>query len=792
MKGKIAKEIQLKEVEDILLSENRLEITFKEIQGYVPVLKFSFIGDYLSISCVLDKTDDYLSSDKQKVVLIRNNFIYMNETSKYYVEVLKEPFEFCIRDNNHNTFIGSNCAFGEFLSVIFDSDDNVKSLKLNLKASNSFFYGLGERFDSLDQSGKTTDMNVIEQFGVQNENSYMPVPFFITEKNYGIYINSTRYTSFNLPSKESDLLEITCDISDTSKFLEMIVFFGEPRKLIKEYIEMTGIPKLPPKWSFGPWMSSNGWNTQKETLEQIDKMQQLEIPATVIVIEAWSDEASFYIFNDAEYVLKDGDKIFKYEDFKFNPNGKWPDPKQMIDYIHENNVKLVLWQIPVIKGFNEVENKQHFNDEKFVIDKKFCVLNADGTPYRIPDNWFTNSLVFDFTNPEAKKWWFDKRNYLIEELKIDGFKTDGGEFIYDLETCFFNGKKGDEMKNFYPVDYISAYNEFIGGDRITFSRAGFSGSQKYSLYWAGDQFSTFEALRSQITAGLSLNISGNPFWGFDIGGFAGEMPSSELFIRSTQFAAFCPIMQFHSEFRSGFNNDRSPWNVSKNNSDESILTIYRRYANIRMNLLPYIFNEARYIVENCESLMRPLIIDFSEDENVYKIEDEYLFGRSLLIAPIINENCKMRSIYLPEGEWIDFWGGMKFKGKSSIEYLCEVEKIPVFIKNNSVVALNLNHAFEMGGTIGNEIDKYDKLCFIITGHIESPYVFFDNLGNSVIFNEDEYGFHIKKEGNLDKIYIASKEAGFFHKNIFNIKLNQADYTIKEIRCEGSIWEGILN
>ncbi|MBC8059545.1 MAG: glycoside hydrolase family 31 protein [Clostridiaceae bacterium] len=394
------------------------------------------------------------------------------------------------------------------------------------------------------------------------------------------------------------------------------------------------------------------------------------------------------------------------------------------------------------------------------------MLNKDGSPYRITDNWFCNSLLPDFSNPEAKSWWIKKRGYLVEDLGVDGFKTDGSEFIYLDDLRFFNGKSGDEMRNKYPIEFISAFHEFIGRDKITFSRAGFTGAQKYPLYWAGDQASTFSELRSVLNAGLSVNLSGNPFWGFDIAGFWGTMPGYELYARSTELAAFCPVMQYHSAPPDDSkNNDRTPWNVSEWNNDIRILETYRKYANIRMNILPYIYQEAQFITKNCEPLMRHLIVDYPSDERVYDIDDEYLFGRSLLIAPVINEGSRIRSIYLPEGEWVDFWDGTIYQGKRDIEYSCDIDKIPVFIKNNSVIPMNLNEKFEIGGHIGNEINKYQKLCFVVTGQIQGEYEYSDDLGNSIILYNDLNGINVKISGSIEQIHIIMTQD--FNMSTFN-------------------------
>lgn len=780
---KVLSYFPMNKVDDIKFQNNLVELSFIKEDNYNPRIYFIFDKGYLRILSTLVNNDISNQNDCYFRKVSDDIYVYTDKITGNYVKFLKNPFKFIISDKSDNVIIESSEKSFNFLAFTGYDNGQARKIKLCFKTHNECYYGFGERFNRVNQSGLNPDICIFEQFTNQREKTYMPIPFFFTEKGYGMLVNSSFYVNYGLSSETKNLLEIECKVNDRSPFLDLYMFIAEPKEIIREFIKIAGYPVLPPKWAFGLWMSSNRWNTQEETVKQVEITKKLEIPATVLVLEAWSDEATFYIFNDAEYKLNSGEEFFKYRDFSFSHASKWPDPKKMIEFIHENNLKIVLWQIPVIKYFENVENNQHLSDEEYVIENKYCVLNADGTPYRIYDNWFCKSLLLDFTNPEAKEWWFNKRRYLLDDLKVDGFKTDGGEFIFSDEACFYNQKKGDEMRNLYPTEYISAYHDFIGRDHITFSRAGFTGAQNYPLYWAGDQMSSFEEFKSVITAGLSVNLSGNPFWGFDIAGFAGEMPTAELYIRSTQMATFCPVMQFHSAPPEGSeNNDRTPWNASKYNEDDRLLDIYRLYANIRMNLLPYIYNEAAYIAKNGEPFMRHLIVDYPDDSNVYNIEDEYLFGRSLLIAPIIDEGSRQRDIYLPDGEWIDFWDGTRYKGSSWITYSCGIDKIPVFIKNDSVIPLNLNEDFEIGGRIGNEMDKYKNLCFIVTGQVNGEYVFSDDLGNGAVISNTLNGLHAEISGNIEKIHIMTRDSSLIRNSNFVVRLNDADYYACEINC----------
>ena len=753
----VGEKFYLGKVERVSVSNNIIAVEFEKTNSLKPKINFCFEKGYLKVLISLADLDKN-RADKNSFSIINNNYyLYKDSITGSQLEIVKNPFNFVIKDNKGNTLIGSYQDVLNYLEWqdYFDGRINI-SLRFHTESQN--FYGFGEKYDRLNQKGLQPDICVYNQYQNQQSKTYLPIPFFFTENSYGMYIKSSQYLKFDLCNKLDNLIEIKGRLNKHNPSLELYILFGEPHKILTDYLTLTGFPSLPPKWVFGPWMSSNSWDTQEKILEQLKAMNELKIPATVLVIEAWSDETTFYIFNDAVYKSKSGAQKFSYKDFDFSEKGKWPNPKGMIDLIHKNNLKIILWQIPIINKYFEegTKNEQHIQDESYAIEKGLCVINEDGTPYRMPYGWFANSLLLDFSNPEAKEWWFNKRRYLIEDLSVDGFKTDGGEFIFDDNLAFYNGLKGDEMRNLYPLSYIAAYDKFIGKDRVTFSRAGFTGAQKYSLYWGGDQLSSFETLKSLIIAGLSINISGIPFWSWDIAGFSGEIPTAELFIRSTQMAVFCPIMQFHSDTQNS-NWDRTPWNVAERNEDNRALEVYRDYANLRMNILPYIFNEAVHVAEKGEPMMRALVFDYIDDKRVYNIEDEYFFGRFLLVAPVIEEGQRQREIYLPEGEWIDFWDGAKYNGQQYIRYLCNLDKIPVFIKNNSVIPFNLNNNFEIGEYIGNKVDQYCNLCFMIVGEIKEKYIFRDDLGNKILFTQENGKIKVDISGKINEIYIISSK-----------------------------------
>ncbi|WLD92597.1 TIM-barrel domain-containing protein [Alkalihalobacillus sp. AL-G] len=594
------------------------------------------------------------------------------------------------------------------------------------------FFGLGERYHKLEYRGDEIDCFVYNQYRDQGSRTYMPVPFFVSSEGYGLYLDTDHYSVFDFAHHFSDRLHIRKDVNNYSLDDAYFLYTGTPKEVVSQFTFQTGKAELPPVWAFGPWMSSNNWDRDSVVREQVKKTTELQIPSTVLVIEQWSDEATYYIFNDAEYDLKPGGEAHRYEDYRFPEKGRWPDPESMFDHLHENGLKVVLWQIPIQKYLNRQHHPQKDKDEEYMIDQGYCVMDEKGSPYRIREDWFKESLLMDFTNPKAKDWWFGKRQYLLD-IGVDGFKTDGGEFVFGRDLQFHDGSTGSTMRNRYPNDYIEAYYKFAtehhDGNALTFSRAGYTGAQKFPAHWAGDERSTFEAFRNSLIAGLSTGMSGIPMWGWDLAGFNGDIPTAELFIRSSQMAAFCPIMQYHAESKAEHNQDRTPWNIADRTGDQQAISGYRFFANVRMNLLPYIYEQARLAAEKGIPLMRSMYMEYPEDEKVYDIYDQYFFGDHLLVAPIIEEGAVERDVYFPEGTWINLFTNEIHVGSAVRRVRASLMEIPVFVKKGTALMTNCTDDLSLGSWVGNEVEQYTNPVLRIYPEENMNELVKDHLGN---------------------------------------------------------------
>ena len=544
------------------------------------------------------------------------------------------------------------------------------------------FYGLGERFNALNQRGNILDVRCFEQYKNQGKRTYMPVPFLLvwsadTSSGYGIFVDGARWMQFDLAAANPAHWTLEADLGP-DEMLHLVPFRGDdPYTIVGQFAQSSGPVVLPPQWAFGLWMSSNEWNSQARVLHEVEQSLAHGILPSVLVIEAWSDETTFYIWNDAQYTPQPGDHIPRYDEFTFPPDGKWTDPKGMVGHLHANGIKLLLWQIPVLKAIQE-SHPQHDADRDYYSASGFGVCEADGSPHQVRPFWFRGGSLWDVTNPAEREWWLNKRAYLLDEIGIDGFKTDGGEHLWGESVVFHDGRRGDELWNAYPQLYTQAYYDFANTKReaITFSRAGFTGSQRAPLHWAGDENSTWDAFRHSILAGLSAGISGIPFWGWDIGGFSGVIPTAELYLRAAAMAAFCPVMQYHSEYNAHRlpSNDRTPWNIQARTGDSRVVPVFKHFVDTRTRLLPYVWQEAQRASATGQPLMRAVQITYPQASPY-----DYYFGHDMLVSPVVEPGVDTWTVALPPGEWRDFWTDTRFSGGQAVTVEVPLERIPVFV-----------------------------------------------------------------------------------------------------------------
>ncbi|WP_373231726.1 TIM-barrel domain-containing protein [Cohnella sp.] len=730
-------------------SSNHVVLTAAANTGtFTPKINLAFTADDVLRVQLSPKGTSTMATGLSNYSFTDHTTYYTLVTSKLSVRVDKNPYKMSVYKADGTTLIAEeyDSTVNRNMAWLTDGNNLITKVEDHFDTpTTEEFYGFGEHYNDMSKRGQIVDTYVYNQYKDQNDRTYLSIPFFLNTKGYGIFLNSTYYSQFRLATDLTDMYSFTADTGGAStSMLDYYFIYGDDLKDVNtNYAAITGLPTMLPKWAFGLWMSANEWDRESEVTSNVSSAASNNIPTTAIVLEQWSDEETFYIWNDASYTPVTGSAALNYSDFTFPSTGKWPNPAGMVSDLHADGIKVLLWQIPVEK-YLSYSHTQKDNDESYMISQGYAVGDGAGGQYRLPPGWFGDGLLVDFTSSAATNWWMSKRAYLFDSVGIDGFKTDGGEMVFGKELTFSNGKKGDEMRNQYPNDYVQAYNDYSHtkkADSVSFSRSGTTGAQRNQIYWAGDQASTFSAFRDAVRAGLTSNMSGVPFWSWDLAGFSGNFPTAELYKRSTEMAAFSPIMQFHSEANNpSTSEERTPWNVQTRTGDNTIISHFAKYTNTRMNLLPYLFSEAKKTSDTGIPMMRSMVLEYPNDTNTYHLDAQYMFGDNLLVAPIVNEGETNKSIYLPEGDWIDFWWGVVKPGSQTISYYAGVDDLPVYVKSGSIIPMNLNADYALGGTIGNSMTSYNNLTFRVYPSGTTSYAWNDDIGGSVktITSTEEY------------------------------------------------------
>ncbi len=549
--------------------------------------------------------------------------------------------------------------------------------------------GFGERFDRLDQRGHALDAVVFEQYKSQaaHGRTYLPMPFaHVTSEQgpgWGFHVRTSRRSWYDIGACDAGQLAIEVELAGTPVVaLDVGIYHGSPTEVLDAFLTEVGRPEELPDWVFRLWASGNEWNTQDLVMARMDSHREHDIPVGAVVIEAWSDEEGITIFRDATYEVNADGKAHTAINFTYH--GAWPDPAGMIAELHRRGIKVILWQIPLQKMRPHPQGQARA-DAQAMIDEGHAVLESDGRPYRNRGWWFPQALMPDLSVQRTRDWWTEKRRYLITDLDVDGFKTDGGEHAWGHDLHYADGRSGDKGNNLFPVHYARAFGDLLrsaGKPPVTFSRAGFTGTQAHGIIWAGDENSTWDAFTASITAGLTASACGILYWGWDLAGFSGPVPDPELYLRAAAAATFMPVMQYHSEFNHHRPplRDRTPWHIQGTSGDDRVLPVFRQFSQLREALVPYLADQARRTIQSAKPLMRALFFDHPEDPTIWNHPHQYMLGDDLLINPVTAPDQHEWTTYLPAGDWVDIWTGNAITGPALHTRAVPITEIPVYCR----------------------------------------------------------------------------------------------------------------
>ncbi|MHA7834404.1 MAG: glycoside hydrolase family 31 protein, partial [Algiphilus sp.] len=429
--------------------------------------------------------------------------------------------------------------------------------------------------------------------------------------------------------------------------LDYYLFSGNIEEVLARYTSLTGRAPVPPKFSFGTWISRMSYTSQEEVLGVARTLREKQFPADVINLDV------SWFKNDWEC------------DWQFDAT-RFAAPVEMCQSLHADGFRLSLWQQPyVLKGTTLWKEA-----------KEQKLLATCSVPFTFCGQF--EAAPIDFTKPEATAWYKDRLIRPLLEAGVDVIKTDFGEGIQP--PMRFAEGDGHALHNVYPLLYNQAAfevtQEVHGEDHaMVWGRSAYAGSQRYPVQWSGDNASTFGAMQASLRGGLSYGLSGFTFWSQDTGGFVGE-PTDELMIRWTQLSIFQSHIRYHGCFPF-----REPWQFSGDAQG-----ILREYLNLRYQLIPYLFSEAIDSAAAGLPLLRPLVVAFQADRTVHAIDDQFMCGRSILVAPVMREERK-RHHYLPAGLWYDWFSKAATQGGQWITTDCPLARIPVWLRGGSVIPL---------------------------------------------------------------------------------------------------------
>jgi alpha-D-xyloside xylohydrolase len=528
--------------------------------------------------------------------------------------------------------------------------------------------GFGESFGRLQKVGTTQTMWVQEGFSNASPASYKQVPWYVSSRGHGVLVHTSNAMRYDVGSLEHSAVSVT--VHDTEA-LDLFVIGGQPDELLSRYTALSGAPALPPRWSLGFWMGRITYSTQDEVERVTEEVRARKIPCDVIHVDTgWF--ASDYVC-----------------DLEFSPE-RFPDPAAMTARLREQGMRVCLWQWP------------NYNVTSPLFDEGVAAghlaKRPSGHTFTFAGGYGEDAGLVDFSSPEAVAWYQEKLTRLFD-LGVASIKVDYGEGA--PPDARYAGVPSESMHNLYPLLYQQAVWQASraarGDDAVLWARAGWTGCQRYPVHWSGDGVARFEDLACVLRAALSIGMSGVPFYSHDVGGFSGA-PSEELWVRWMQLGAFSSHVRAHGS------PPREPWAYGEVAEEQS-----RRYLELRYRLLPYLWTATVTATETSLPVMRPMLLHHPHEQGAWEIDDQFYFGPSILVAPVLELGATSREVWLPPGEWFDFWTDRMVSGSRVVTVQAPLDTLPIFVARGAAVAM---------GPVMQHVEE--RPCDPLTIHLYAP------------------------------------------------------------------------
>nr|WP_321001115.1 alpha-xylosidase [Blautia coccoides] len=515
-----------------------------------------------------------------------------------------------------------------------------------------YVYGLGERFTPFVKNGQTVEM-WNEDGGTASEIAYKNIPFYITNKGYGVLVDNEGDVAYEIASEKVERIQFSVE----GERLDYYFISGKsPMGTVEKYTELTGKPALPPAWSFGLWLTTSFTTDYDENTTSgfIQGMADRDIPLHVFHFDCYWMEA------------------FEWCNFKWDPNVT-TDPKSMLQRYHDKGLNICVWINPYIG-----QKSCLFEEGR---EKGYLLKRTDGSVWQT-DLWQPGMGLVDFTNPDACAWYQSKLKTLLD-MGVDCFKTDFGERVPVKDIVYFDGSDPVKMHNYYTYLYNQTVFQLLEeergkGEAVLFARSATVGGQKFPAHWGGDCSATYVSMAETLRGGLSLSLSGFGFWSHDISGFEQTAPA-DIYKRWCQFG----LLSSHSRLH-GSSSYRVPWLF-----DDEACVILKEFVNLKCRLMPYLYGQAVRSHEYGTPVLRPMFMDFPEDRACDTLDRQYMFGSSLLAAPVFKESGEV-DYYLPKGTWVNLITGETREGGTWYKETHDYHSLPLMVKENTILPMGNN------------------------------------------------------------------------------------------------------
>ncbi len=586
---------------------------------------------------------EFILNEEKRSVIVEEVDKFINFKSGNLVAKIEKDGDFSIRFFYKGIYLTGS----DLKSLAYVVTENGKVFmreQLNLSVD-EYVYGLGERFTPFVKNGQTVEI-WNEDGGTNSEQAYKNIPFYVTNKGYGVFVNTPGLISYEIASERVSKVQFSVE----GENLEYMIIGGNNLKeVLKHYTDITGKPSLPPAWSFGLWLTTSfTTNYDENTVNQfIDGMAKRDIPLSVFHFDC------FWM------------KAFQWVDLEWDKN-QFPDPHGMIERLKRNGLKISVWINPYIA------QKSKLFDE--AVENGYLLKKSNGEVWQW-DLWQPGMGIVDFTNPRARRWFSDKLKNLLD-MGVDCFKTDFGERI-PTDVVYHDGSDPQRMHNYYTYLYnetvFETTKEKNGKDALVFARSATVGSQKFPVHWGGDSSATYESMAESLRGGLSLGLCGFGFWSHDIAGFESNA-TPDLYKRWSAFG----LLSSHSRLH-GNSAYKVPWLY-----DEESVEVLRFFAKLKNRLMPYIYSKAVETSQNGIPMIRPMFVEFDDPTCLY-LDRQYMFGDALLVAPIFSEDGIV-TYYLPKGKWMNFITKEVVEGGGWRTEKHGYMSLPLMLRENTVIA----------------------------------------------------------------------------------------------------------